>query len=362
MIPLLPCFKVLPLVFDESLSYYETLCKLINCLQEVAKNCDSNFQNQQKEIEEILKQLQELKDYIDQKTSGITDGFDEKIQNAYNDSLAYTDEKYKELLNILKINNDDIRKWVKGMIDNIPNAFAKQFVITGDPKTSGIRQDYQTCIRESQHDFVDSNRWTAQTFENIGMTCVMLTQIFYNVYEFDTKRLNARPRSWFSSSSDKRNANSFWFKSSDLIFAGSTSQNYTLDILFTGVKSVIDSEETRVALDIYHDNEKIYFKFSRIALTTFTVLEVIKTLVFPYQEVWIGINLSSELYTDKIVVTQPSYDDNQQLYNDSFMNRDVKSALNSALYKAKVSNFTVKRGSSQISDNLYKYYLQYLTK
>lgn len=37
MLPLLPCFKVLPLVYDESLSYYEVLCKLTKLLQEMAK-------------------------------------------------------------------------------------------------------------------------------------------------------------------------------------------------------------------------------------------------------------------------------------------------------------------------------------
>ena len=37
MLPLLPCFKVLPLVYDESLSYYEVLCKLTKLIQEMAK-------------------------------------------------------------------------------------------------------------------------------------------------------------------------------------------------------------------------------------------------------------------------------------------------------------------------------------
>lgn len=361
MLPLLPCFKVLPLVFDESLSYYECVCKLIKCLQDVAQNCDSNFQNQQKEIEDIIKRLEELKQYIDDKTSGITDGFDEKIQNAYNDSISYTDMRYEQLINILKINNEDVYKWVKQMIDNIPNAFAPQFIITGDPKTSGIKQDYQTCIRESQFDFVDCNRWNVSTFENIGMTAGMLSEIFTNVYEFDTKRLNNKPRSYFTSSSNKRNAKSFWFKSSDIDYIGSSSSsNGTLRIILEGKMSISDSSDTRLMIEVSRDNEKLYFKYSRLSPTIFDVVETLETLEFPYHEVWIGLSYSTQLNSDKVIIMKTPETDNQELYNDSFMNYDVQHTIISHIYQAKLSSFSMRKGSSEISSNQYRYYLHYM--
>ena len=60
MLPLLPCFKVLPLVYDESLSYYEVLCKLTKLLQEMSKNVDGNFNSIKNEIEKIREQVQNI--------------------------------------------------------------------------------------------------------------------------------------------------------------------------------------------------------------------------------------------------------------------------------------------------------------
>lgn len=55
------CQKVLPLVYDESLSYYEILCKVYNILNNIIKD-NSNMVD---EIEDIKKEVAQLKEWID---------------------------------------------------------------------------------------------------------------------------------------------------------------------------------------------------------------------------------------------------------------------------------------------------------
>lgn len=58
------CYKVLPLVYDESLSYYEVLCKVVTKLNEVIET--SNKQGDEiKELQEAVNTLQEWVDNFD---------------------------------------------------------------------------------------------------------------------------------------------------------------------------------------------------------------------------------------------------------------------------------------------------------
>ena len=47
------CNKVLPLTYDDSLSYYEVLCKLTNKMNEIIENINNNFQ---KMVEDTIKE------------------------------------------------------------------------------------------------------------------------------------------------------------------------------------------------------------------------------------------------------------------------------------------------------------------
>ena len=52
------CFKVLPLVYDDSLSYYEVLCKVVAKLNEMV-DALQELPEQLKEIEEAIAQINE---------------------------------------------------------------------------------------------------------------------------------------------------------------------------------------------------------------------------------------------------------------------------------------------------------------
>lgn len=55
------CYKVLPLVYDNSLSYYELLDKVVAKMEELVKNYNLTGDT----IESIQKALQEVQDWID---------------------------------------------------------------------------------------------------------------------------------------------------------------------------------------------------------------------------------------------------------------------------------------------------------
>ena len=55
------CQKVLPLVYDESLSYYEVLCKVVDYLNKMLDDVNGVVT----EYEELRKELAEIKKWID---------------------------------------------------------------------------------------------------------------------------------------------------------------------------------------------------------------------------------------------------------------------------------------------------------
>ena len=54
------CQKVLPLVYDDSLSYYELLCKVVNFLNDVISDSDTMKGN----IGKLLLAYNELQEYV----------------------------------------------------------------------------------------------------------------------------------------------------------------------------------------------------------------------------------------------------------------------------------------------------------
>lgn len=61
------CQKVLPLVYDNSLSYYELLCKVVHYLNEVIKNSDNMNQN----IQNLYDAFMQLQEYVNEYLSDL---------------------------------------------------------------------------------------------------------------------------------------------------------------------------------------------------------------------------------------------------------------------------------------------------
>lgn len=193
MLPLLPCFKVLPLVYDESLSYYEVLCKLTNLIKEMAKNVDGNFNSIQNEIEKIYNQITDLKGYVDEQDSKLSNRIDltneritEEIRKCHEHCEIYAKRLYNQLLDILNQYQGEMKQWVLGEIAKIPTGIPKQFAITGNPETSGLQHDIITVTRESMCDFVNSDKYTCEQVDEIGIP-IKFYEDTNICYDYDTK-------------------------------------------------------------------------------------------------------------------------------------------------------------------------------
>lgn len=118
------CQKVLPLVYDDSLSYYETLCRVVDKLNEVIENSGTAYVDEQ--IEALRKELIDLiqqtsaadREYTDQEVAKAKEELGQKITELessltekINQLEIETNEKFEAV-------NDDITE-VKGDITNI---------------------------------------------------------------------------------------------------------------------------------------------------------------------------------------------------------------------------------------------------
>lgn len=193
MLPLLPCFKVLPLVYDESLSYYEVLCKLTKLIQEMAKNVDGNFNSIQNEIEKIYSQITDLKAYVDEQDSKLSSRIDltneritEEIRKCHEHCEIYAKRLYDQLIDILNQYQGEMKQWVLGEIAKIPTGIPKQFAITGNPETSGLQHDIITVTRESMCDFVNSDKFNCEQVDEIGIPIKFYENV-NSCYDYDTK-------------------------------------------------------------------------------------------------------------------------------------------------------------------------------
>lgn len=79
------CYKVLPLVYDDSLSYYELLCKVVKKLNETIENTNQLNEN----VQELLNAFNQLQSYV----ANYFDNLDvqEEINNKLDDMVASGD-------------------------------------------------------------------------------------------------------------------------------------------------------------------------------------------------------------------------------------------------------------------------------
>ena len=103
--PFWRCFKVMPLVYDESLSYYEVLCKLTDKLNDV--------------INQLSRDYSEIYEYIDQQ-----DKFTLNSANNYTDSKVselelVINNQFTVLSDAIKSADQKTRSWVTEQITDL---------------------------------------------------------------------------------------------------------------------------------------------------------------------------------------------------------------------------------------------------
>lgn len=118
------CQKVLPLVYDDSLSYYETLCRVVDKLNEVIENSGTAYVDEQ--IEALRKELIDLiqqtsaadREYTEQEVAKAKEELGQKITELESSLTEKINQLESETNEKFEAVNDDITE-VKGDITNI---------------------------------------------------------------------------------------------------------------------------------------------------------------------------------------------------------------------------------------------------
>lgn len=164
-VPCYPCFKVLPLVYDESLSYYEVLCKLTYKVNEI--------------IAEIENDNSAIYDYINQQDMAT-------LENA----KKYTDDEIMKvnlelsnsmsvLLSLITSKNNETKAYVVSEINALKDWMEKQgcTVYVTNPITGGL--DSIQGVLDSFYNY----------FNYGGLTCLEYDALGLTADEYDSKKL-----------------------------------------------------------------------------------------------------------------------------------------------------------------------------
>ncbi len=194
IVPFQPCLwqPVLPLVYDESLSYYEQLCKIKYKINEIINILDNLDLNQFKEYTD--QEIANLKKYVDNQDQMLYNTINESLEKAKN----YTDQE------IAKLNNEMIQyinekmQFIISYIDNadiilknyIDSEIAKIQQEIDDIAINGIKLYNPTTgeydnLQNTVYDLYKYLRYygiTAIDFDTLGLTC----------QAFENKNLTAR--------------------------------------------------------------------------------------------------------------------------------------------------------------------------
>ena len=213
------CQKVLPLVYDESLSYYEVLCKLSEYIEDVIKRLDTlendlpntinsiidskleSFKKEfatmfEQEIANIRKEFTNLQAKIEQELKEYEDATTEKIQKMLNEIKTFEDKINSEIIainlniskiiedfsnykknmdKIFEINMQELKKYIDEHITEITRLYVK------DPYDGQIK-DVQIVLNE----IVERQNY------GYGLTATQYDNLQLTASQYDTKQLTAR--------------------------------------------------------------------------------------------------------------------------------------------------------------------------
>lgn len=138
------CHKVLPLVYDDALSYYEVVCKVSEKLNEVIENDSEQIDS----IEDLKTAVQELDGLAEQfgtdidNLKGRMSDAETNIQGiglaveSISENLTALEYKVRDCFNIIAPQYSEDRKWYVGQFCIYENAMYKCTLDTNDPAGS----------------------------------------------------------------------------------------------------------------------------------------------------------------------------------------------------------------------------------
>lgn len=114
------CQKVLPLVYDDSLSYYETLCKLVDLLNELISN-ENEMATLLEKLETDINSLQQEWDNWDDNVNQKIDDFIQQATDDYEHFMQDASQRMDEFEGTLARRQDDFEEIVKDELQEMAN-------------------------------------------------------------------------------------------------------------------------------------------------------------------------------------------------------------------------------------------------
>lgn len=192
------CQKILPLSYDDSLSYYEALCKISGKMNEIIDMVNSY---KEEYISYVNEQIENLKRYVDENDEElnhlILELHDQAIQHT-NDSVlnlkneVYSDiEKINHELSVMKLfiiadqnrQDKDIERKLKRLYQDVEKLLKKVNGMVINPVFGGL-----TSIQQALDDIYNYLRYDAFTcfeFDGMNETCEYWDSLKFTAYEFD---------------------------------------------------------------------------------------------------------------------------------------------------------------------------------
>lgn len=213
------CHKILPLVYDESLSYYEVLCKIayklnesieaVNNLNDNVTDLNSRCNTMQEEIEAIADEINTFESEVESKFNALETALNAKVDDAIADMeqevagriaelekeveefKTYVDTQYaqfearvnaliSEQLALIDTKFDNLEDELKGYIytelQKVIDAIPEITTVTVISPLTGELTDIQTVIYQL-YDAFRIYALTVDEFDSLGMTCEELDHI-----------------------------------------------------------------------------------------------------------------------------------------------------------------------------------------
>lgn len=170
------CFKVLPAVYDESMSYYEVLCKAVQKMNDIIVTINS-FQADYEGYTDTQAAI--LKEYAD--------GQDEKIIAIINEQISTLENELqtqvKQVYETIGKTDETTRGWVMYELDKVYKYIVKYFTDTMQlyNPTNGELESLGKVI----NDIYDALRY-------FGITAADFYKLELNAYDYDAKMIYAK--------------------------------------------------------------------------------------------------------------------------------------------------------------------------
>lgn len=181
--------KTLPLAFDESLSYLEMLCAILERLNETIKQTNANtdfISKWDESLTDIEKRLTDVENAYEENKKELTEYVEQEFLKAYNELTTMFNNYVTQISSYIAINNVVIKQYVdekdnelKELIDNI---------IIGDIKlynpTNGLTESIQKVIIDI-YNVLRVYGITAQEFDVTALTASEFDALNISAFEFD---------------------------------------------------------------------------------------------------------------------------------------------------------------------------------